>query len=221
MSLIDSIAVNQASTAKDRVEKATVRLHKRRGRWGACGVFVPGGHILTAAHCITWKGTGMMALGEPFLEPVETSDGRILVTQVCAVEPVADIAVLGPPDDQMFSEQFLDFEESIEQLPCVPISLRTYPFGKSFEVEVFTHKRQWLKAKATAYRCKSNLCLEASDQIEGGTSGSPVIDKKGRLVGLVSSCMEGKPYSGNMPAPFQALPRCFGDAIRHAQKDLT
>ncbi len=45
---------------KAKVARATVRFAKQGGQ----GVIVPGGLIVTAAHVITWVGTGGMALGD-------------------------------------------------------------------------------------------------------------------------------------------------------------
>jgi trypsin len=76
------------------VSAATVRVTGRGGQ----GVLIPGGFILTAAHCIDWDTNGKMVLGEHFEERIVTSDGRELFVAPVAVEPVADIAVLGAMD---------------------------------------------------------------------------------------------------------------------------
>src|SRR5262249_32084812 len=75
---------------RDRVLAATVSLSDLGGQ----GVLVPGGLILTAAHCIKWSGTGAMVLGDYFVERIKTRDGRSFRASVCAAEPVADIAAL-------------------------------------------------------------------------------------------------------------------------------
>src|SRR5262245_62003024 len=92
--------------AQARVAAATVWLPKMRGQ----GVLVPGGFILTAAHCIEWSREGRMALGEHFTERVETADGRKFVAAVVAAEPVSDIAVLGPADPQRMLDDCEAFE---------------------------------------------------------------------------------------------------------------
>jgi hypothetical protein len=80
---------------RERIARATVLVTRQRGR----GILVPGGKILTAAHCITWSGAGGMVLGEWFVETIQTAAGASIQTQVCAAEPVADIAwiLLMPP----------------------------------------------------------------------------------------------------------------------------
>ena len=55
----------------EEVMLATVRLPTM----GRQGVLVPGGFILTAAHCINWDLKGGMAPGDWSIEQVETPKG--------------------------------------------------------------------------------------------------------------------------------------------------
>ena len=48
------------ASSLDIVEKATVRLTGKGGQ----GVLVPGGLIVTAAHCVNWYLEGGMAMGD-------------------------------------------------------------------------------------------------------------------------------------------------------------
>ena len=52
------------------------------------------------------------------------------------------------------------------------------------------------------------IWVETEEKIEGGTSGSPIVNDKGELVGIVSSSPEGnlQKYSGLAPLPRVALP---------------
>jgi hypothetical protein len=56
-------------------------------------------------------------------------------------------------------------------------------------------------------------------RIEGGTSGGPVVDLAGRLLGLVSHCpdhaVDGRSCS-LVPMPWLALPRWLVDQIMSA-----
>src|SRR5690242_9920977 len=92
---------------KDRVARATVRLTAVGGQ----GVLVPGGYILTAAHCINWDGRGGMTNGDDyFIEPIETRDGTKLLAGPCAVEPMSDLAVLCSPDSNEYGDDWIAFE---------------------------------------------------------------------------------------------------------------
>ena len=67
-----------------------------------------------------------MALGDAYREAIVTADGRHLVAEVLAVEPVADVAVLGAPDDQArpdLAHAFEAFCQSIKPVPPAPLWL--------------------------------------------------------------------------------------------------
>src|SRR5438093_7461648 len=92
---------------KARIAGATVRLSALGGR----GVLVPGGMIITAAHCIRWSNEGDMgSAGEEWREKLEDGRGHALMAAVLAVESVADIAILGAVDEQGAPEQARAFE---------------------------------------------------------------------------------------------------------------
>lgn len=97
---------------KAQVARATVRFVTQ----GKQGVIVPCGLIVTAAHVITWEGTGSMALGDNYIEDIRVGDRKIRA-QVYAAEPVSDIAVLGAPDDQgPLAEAYETCIESLDPL---------------------------------------------------------------------------------------------------------
>jgi Pyruvate/2-oxoacid:ferredoxin oxidoreductase gamma subunit len=83
-----------------------VRLAGRGGQ----GVIVPGRTIVTAAHCIQWDADGRMAFGDPDYEEIIVG-GRRVLTEVYAVEPIADIAVLGAVDGQPSEEMYEAWNE--------------------------------------------------------------------------------------------------------------
>lgn len=200
------------------VESATVWLKNRGGQ----GVLVPGGYILTAAHCVEWDTEGGMALGDYHFEPLRTASGASLVGSVCAVEPVADIAVLMAPDGQALRDESEAFEEWSEATAPVPLAERTLKRGDSVGVQVLTHKREWIAGTITRYDFASlpgaTICLAAEHHIEAGTSGSPVVNDAGALVGLVSNYTEDdENHCGEIPVARLALPKWIVDKILDAQ----
>lgn len=158
--------LNAKTTAK--IERAIVRLTKQDGR----GVLVPGGLILTAAHCIKWNGTGGMTLGDFFIEDIETSDGRKLKATPLAVEVISDIAILGALDGWEFAneaDEFATFCQSTSPVPLntqaikpkyIPNKMRPSSMGKRIvlpklrerpptQAIVFSHNKEQIVDVAT------------------------------------------------------------------------
>ena len=198
---------------RTRVEQATVTIlktPKRRKRFVpmAQGVLVPGSLILTAAHCVTWTEGGAMALGEPHFEVVETADGTRFAVEVVALEPVADVAILAVVDDQ-HAELGADFDAFQEWAARTsPVSLTAWEprlqeisrdaTGRprisepdSIAVHLLTHHKRWIDGRVvklgTNWNQSPRLSQNMIEQIESGTSGGPIVDDAGRLVGVVSS----------------------------------
>jgi S1-C subfamily serine protease len=197
------------------VEAATVRLVDVGGQ----GVLVPGGFILTAAHCVDWDGHGGMALGDHMLESVETKDGKRFRLSVAAVEPCADIAVLECADNQMFYDDADAFESWVEQVAPVPVRDSLLAPDEPILIHVLTHDRGWVGGRATKHglRQVGRVAIETIDPIEGGTSGGPVVDADGALVGVVSWTAEGSGAEGGaIPLACHALPAWVLAAIREA-----
>jgi hypothetical protein len=87
---------------KAKIARATVRFLKQGGQ----GVVVPGGLIVTAAHVITWDGTGSMPQGERRLEEVEVGAGGGLFALGVIV-----LAVRRPNRDPVTPEEPPDVSE--------------------------------------------------------------------------------------------------------------
>jgi S1-C subfamily serine protease len=201
------------------VEAAVVELTRPNGR----GVLLPGGFILTAAHCLEWTAEGHMALGDDHLEPIQTAGGQSLLLSVLAVEPVADIAVLGPPDDQRLPEQALSFDRFAVETEPVPLHRREIRRNEPFGVFVLNRDRGWIEATAVALRTNDpGLVLESREPIQGGASGGPVVTAAGELVGVVSWSEDPPVHApdrtlyGRAACPLTALPVWLVNELRPA-----
>jgi len=188
------------------VAEATVTLLKKGGQ----GVLVDGDLIITAAHCIDFRCEGEMVLGDHFIERIKTGQ-RELKAAPRAVEPVSDLAVLGSLDGQQFSKEAEDFEEFCEHTKPVRLCRSDFALFRKFRVHIHTHFGKWLTG--SAMQCGEDaqaLAIEADEKIEGGTSGGPIINDSGELVGIVSNStdqpgMQCK-FEGLAPRPHLALP---------------
>lgn len=198
----------KVAPARDRAEvvAATVRLPRVNG----LGVYVGGGFILTAAHCVNYRVEGAMALGDPFLEKVKTSMGE-LVAAVAAVEPVSDIAVLGPPDNQMLFNEAQEYDEFCEQTKPVALCSRRKSFTGKIPVHILSPSMKWIAGTTNIIRpCRPTAFVEAESEVESGASGGPIIDNAAALVGLTSifsvPAKPGGANDGPAPRPRFALP---------------
>jgi hypothetical protein len=162
------------------VERAVVEI---LNGGGGRGVLVPGGYILTAAHCIYWDFSGDMVLSD-YYENVETADGISLVLKVVAVEPVADIAVLESPDCQERSEAEVEaFEQFVTRTRPVPLyrgemklcnsRKELGPGDYAVSVHVLNKDRSWVKATAAVTSLdEPTIRLDPDKYIDGGASAS-------------------------------------------------
>jgi len=136
---------------------------------------------------------------------------------------VSDIAILGPLDDQECFEECKQFEQWCEATSPVPVANTMPRFRLPLPVKILTHKGNWIAARIVRYSPTpphGQLSLEANDRIEGGTSGGPVVDANGRLVGLVSHSGDtalNEKYVGELPIAHLALPRWAWLLIRRFQ----
>ena len=170
---------------RTRVEQATVQLVERGGR----GVLAPGAFILSATHCIPWRGTGVMALGEVYPTEIETPSGVKFRVGVDACDPVADIAALGELDNQEFPDDADRFEEWRGSVKPVPLNYRWIEPEQVEPVFIYTHKREWIAGSVTRFGFDipySSVALLV-ERIESGMSGSPVVTADGLLLGIVSN----------------------------------
>jgi S1-C subfamily serine protease len=173
-----------------------------------------------------------MALGVPFGVKVVTPDGRELIMQVDAVEPVSDIALLTSVNDQAAFELAQAFEVWQERTTPVRVRQWTLPFRaqpavrhfspgipmkiprprklqkRSIEVYLLTLKNDWISGTVTSFILGSNhragvTAFKVTTPIEGGMSGGPVVDRRGHLLGIVSNGTN----DGMMPVLDWALPQ--------------
>ena len=210
---------------RERVTAATVRID----RHGAQGVLILGGYILTAAHCVKWRRTRGMAMGEHHFERIKTQDGRKLITSVNAVEPVADIAALGVVDNQISLEEADAFNLFASDIQGIPIARKAPRVGEFVPIQVLAHTKGWIVGVATRSGFPGaspggTVCVQTDEPIRSGTSGGPVVDFDGRLIGVVSWSNESDKsgnHLGAIPLAYFALPRWLTDHIRLNRQQRT
>ena len=154
----------------------------------------PFSSFITAAHCV------------PLVDPtlVEKDPGlsglhALGSTKVCAeamvrfVDPCADVAVLSDANWQrnLYDLNF-HLEEAYGQFrsKCKPLTINlTIPDSTAPRpVHIYTHDRKWVTGMALFQSpLHPFTALSTSDEIHPGTSGAPVFDDDGLVIGVVSA----------------------------------
>ncbi len=124
----------------------------------------------------------------------------------------------------------MQYQDFVTTTKSVPLSLSSLPVDKSYRAHVLTHRSSWGEGMVTRYGLPDvfvspTVCLQTpSTLIQGGTSGGPVVDDKGKLIGVVSNTggAEGDTeHRGSLSIAHLALPRWILDQVLAVQKPRT
>lgn len=208
--------------------------------------------VITAAHCLTAPVTvyGEIASEGATLPPAhgaagsdERSYAKLIgpldtepyVSVECLfVDPVADLAVLGPVDGQELYDEARAYDEFIEPLDPLPLGSLTFGYrrhkgGRSVTVGTrhlklkgfvdptpIAESDAWLLALTGRwFRCRVGSrgrtlwISDAEDGIRAGMSGSPIMLSSGHAIGVVclggaGAGMSGGSSHGGGPNPLLA-----------------
>jgi hypothetical protein len=166
--------------------------------------------VVAAAHCLPWlppacavsyqeEITYQKLLGPLGQEPT-------VWAECLFVDPIADIAVLGSPDNQELVEQAEAYEEFTEQATALSI-------GKSAsgKASLLTLEGEWSSCTVERMRYGHLFIENAIGGIRHGMSGSPIIDERGRAIGVV---VAGGDVGGPSPSLVDNLPRWLLSQLR-------
>jgi hypothetical protein len=195
----------------EQVVKATVKLPKQKGQ----GVLVThglkgsrGGYIITAAHCLQLNRRTVFYLStnDFHFYDIRTADGSEFRMTPFMVELNQDVAVLWPLDDQepAFEKDCETYLDCCNRIAPIRIRMKPYPVNldvlfkreevdppviqKNHRIHIYSHRGRWIHGVASTGPGNGSRILFAKmeEEIEGGTSGGPIVDDNGELVSVVS-----------------------------------
>lgn len=186
-----------------------------QGEWQGQGVVVAE-YVLTAAHCLPMPESDVLLADQTYVR-VRRPDGKIGTMQAVFIDAAGDVAALAAIDDDPFFLDGIDpmpisFEWSgatvFEHRPRLP--------GQYFAHDAGAVDMQW---------CEINLGMAnlwPSRPINGGTSGGPIVNAEGLLIGIIrdSHRSAGESEVSTFRLLGAALPPWLTASIESAQADL-
>jgi len=140
--------------------------------------------VVTAAHCLRELPPANAA--SSFKERTypkllgKLDQAKTEVSAECLfADPIADIAVLGCPDEEELSDEADAFHELVDNLPVLRIGN-----ARSGRGWVLSLDGQWVRTTVKVFSDIGCSGL-STDPTKAGMSGSPVLNAAGRAVGVV------------------------------------
>jgi hypothetical protein len=191
--MVEETQMNVHESPVDKKTLAVVKVGDGRG-------FVVGGssnrHVITAAHCLPQErypvphlANSVSELTIPNIIGALGEEKRTIWAQLSVLNLIDDLAVLSAPDDQALWEPNEEYEEflthalTIGKPPAVvpPRKRQDTPGEPAF---VLSLDRAW--QSCTVHNQGRFLTLGGA-KIDGGMSGSPILNAKGQAIGLIST----------------------------------
>jgi hypothetical protein len=153
--------------------------------------------VITAAHCLPYFPPchAMSYLSDvTYKNLLGPMAGKPDVWAECLfADPIADIAVLGSPDNQGLAEQAAAYEELVTPLKPLPIAaMPRTEYEASCSAWLLSLEGEWFGCRAQCIGNGPLWVTESTEPIRGGMSGSPIITDGGKAIGVVSCAAESE-----------------------------
>lgn len=183
------------------------------------GVIVGGRCVVTAAHCLP----GLPDPTHPCNNRIEValrglSTGHAANARVAFADASSDLAIVasaGGGTDLSIEDEEGDFETLISKSAPASVRVNAPDAELWFRVTLRTHEGQWVAGKAKVL-CDYPywLAIHTEDDIREGTSGAPVFDDNGKVVGIVAFSATGTDFTCGpclpIALPAWAIELCVG-----------
>jgi hypothetical protein len=189
-------------TADEKLRKAVFQVGDGRG-------FKVGHFVITAAHCIpNLPPRGQMTCARKrtykLLGPLGIKD--TIWVELLFADQIGDLAILGQPGDRELAEEAEAYDRLLDGTPGFAIA-NVRP-NKRISAKVLSLSTQWISCSISHYG--GSLRLKGA-AIEGGMSGSPIVSRTGKAVGVVCGSSEtvGVQITSINVCLMRGLPRWF------------
>jgi hypothetical protein len=143
--------------------------------------------VITAAHCLPEfpPCAAFSHLEERTYRDLlgSVGDEPSIWAECLFVDPIGDIAVLGPPDTQELYEQAEAYEELMQASAILPMA---DPAAGVATAWLLSLDGRWFQCEAQ-HRDSPLWLFKAVDGIVGGMSGSPILSDEGAAIGVLTS----------------------------------
>jgi len=153
--------------------KGTTRVHTTHTQWGSGCIIHPAGYVLTNSHMLQFQGRRVALL----------YGGRTCGVELVADDPQNDLAVMKLDADRPLKPIALG--DSNRALIGEPVFTIGNPFGISFTVTAGIISGLE-RSTNTEYASLSNM-IQTDASINPGTSGGPLLNLAGEMIGLCTS----------------------------------
>jgi hypothetical protein len=228
----DSEALRAALAAVVTVGLGRGFVVEGRGLWDR-----PARYIITAAHCLPERPDGQKLPpphGGSYTEEriyanllAPLGEQPSVWCECLFVDPIADIAVLGAPDNQELSDEADAYEALVDaatplavaEPPSKPIAEEVAPLVEAEKqwawrecpAFLLSLSNEWFPCKVQHAPGGTLLISDTKEGIAGGMSGSPIIAEDGGAIGIVclGSGSPGDDEGGPNPRLMGNLPGWF------------
>ena len=172
---------------QDEAKRGVVRVRGGRGFVVDVGG-MEGRLIIMAAHCLRSKvlPCASFAFSEEFTyQRLLSQLGKkpTVWAECLFIDPIADIAVLGPPDNQALRDEWDAYEAMVDEALPLPV-LDAPEQGRAWLLSL---KGGWFQCDLSRHPSPhGSLWISgAEDNILGGMSGSPILTDDGAAIGVM------------------------------------
>ena len=159
--------------------------------------------VITAAHCLPFFPPCHGASDRTYKALLGSlGEGPAVWAECLFVDPIGDIAVLGPPDGQELANEWEAYNNLINELPTAPIGDAPPQRGPAWLLSL---DNRWFRCDAQ-HRDGPFWITNAAENIVGGMSGSPIVRSDGSAIGVLCISIEGTNEGGPNPRLGHNLP---------------